>query len=71
MSQSLFTTVQAANFLGLKKSTLDCWRVRGQGPRFKKFGAAVRYALADLERYVEQSSRTSTSDPGNVQRIRG
>lgn len=64
MQNTLFTTPQAAEYLGLKKSTLDTWRVRGRGPRFRKFGAAVRYSQADLDKYVSEAERRSTSDTG-------
>jgi hypothetical protein len=43
----------AADYLGLSPATLARWRSRGeQGPVFRKFGGAVRYAVADLEAYA-------------------
>ncbi len=71
MNQSLLNTREAADRLGLRKSTLDCWRSRGGGPAYRKIGAAVRYSVEDLERFVQAAVRTSTSDPGNVERIGG
>ena len=44
--------------------TLRKWRLTGRGPRFRKFGSAVRYSLADLEAFEAAAVRTSTSDPG-------
>lgn len=46
--------------------TLRKWRLTGKGPKYRKFGGAVRYGLADLEAYEEVASRNSTSDPGPV-----
>lgn len=61
---SNFTEEQAAEFLHLKKKTLQAWRVRGAGPPFLKLGKAVRYRISDLETFVMESMRTSTSDQG-------
>ena len=52
--------------LGVSKKTLQRWRHEGIGPRFHKFGRSVRYDLADLEEYKQQSSRSSTSDTGQA-----
>ena len=60
----LVDTREAAQVLKLKPATLAQWRWMGKGPRFRKIGNAVRYAVRDLEDYVEQQARTSTSDPG-------
>ncbi len=55
-------TRQAAKLIGLAPNTLEIWRLRGCGPRFVKFGRAVRYRLADLETYIEAQTRQSTSE---------
>lgn len=55
---------QAAALLNVSVKTLQAWRYRGNGPRFVKFGRSVRYALADLEAFVLERLRTSTSDSG-------
>ena len=52
----------AANFLNIKKSTLEAWAVRGGGPIFYKFGRAVRYRISDLEAWVDSKAKTSTSE---------
>ncbi|MES2662143.1 MAG: helix-turn-helix domain-containing protein [Pseudomonadota bacterium] len=41
-------------------------RMRGEGPPFIKLGKAVRYDLAELEKYFAQQSRTSTSQAGAI-----
>lgn len=52
-AQQFLTTPQAAEYIGLHKSTLDTWRCRGEGPRFVKLGRAVRYRIKDLDAYIE------------------
>lgn len=59
---SLLTDVQAAERLGLAVKTLRNWRVSGRGPRFIRLGRAVRYAVADLDAFIESGRRSSTSD---------
>jgi len=51
----------AAQILALSVKTLRGWRVRGDGPRYAKFGRAVRYAICDLEAFAAASIRKSTS----------
>ena len=46
--------------------TIRKWRLTGGGPRFRKFGSAVRYSLVDLEAFEEAAVRMSTSDLGPV-----
>jgi len=58
----LLTTIEAAEYLGLKKNTLEIWRWRGCGPAYKKFGHCVRYAESDLLNYIESHTRHSTSE---------
>ena len=55
-------TPTAAQILGVSRRTLEKWRVVGGGPRFRKFGRAVRYARADLHEWAEEQARVSTSD---------
>jgi hypothetical protein len=45
----------AAKFLNVSTSTLAKWRMRKFGPRYHRFGVLVRYTIADLEAYAEQS----------------
>lgn len=60
--KNLLTTPQAADRLGLSPTTLEIWRWRGTGPKFRKLGKAVRYAEEDLDAFVEAASRTNTSE---------
>ena len=61
-SPAPLTTEDAARYLGLSKSTLNKWRVYGLGPTFIKLGRAVRYRLEDLDQYLAESAKRSTSD---------
>jgi excisionase family DNA binding protein len=53
-SQAL-TEHEVARQLGLSVATLRAWRLKGKGPRFVRFGRAVRYLAADVEHFVEAS----------------
>jgi len=57
-------TVLAAQFCDVSPRTLEKWRVTGFGPPYIKQGAAVRYDLRALERWLASRERSSTSDPG-------
>jgi transcriptional regulator with XRE-family HTH domain len=49
------TESQVAERLGLAVATLRAWRHRGTGPRFLRFGRAVRYLVADLDEFIRAS----------------
>ncbi|MBO9355927.1 helix-turn-helix domain-containing protein [Bordetella petrii] len=57
------TNSEAATHLRLSPRTLEKLRVLGGGPRFRKFGRRVRYALADLEAWADEHAYGMTSDP--------
>jgi excisionase family DNA binding protein len=50
------TEGEVAEQLGLSVATLRAWRHRGRGPRFVRFGRAVRYLPADLAEFVRASA---------------
>jgi hypothetical protein len=54
---------EAAQFLNLSPRTLEKQRVIGGGPRFRKFGRRVLYAVIDLESWANERTCESTSDP--------
>lgn len=63
MSSTMLTTRQAAEYLGLAKSTLEIWRCRGEnGLPYLKMGRAVRYRLSDLEAWAR--ARTVMTEVG-------
>ncbi len=54
---------EAAALLRLSPRTLEKQRVIGGGPKFRKFGRRVVYAVADLEAWANERSFEMTSDP--------
>ncbi|WP_296560771.1 helix-turn-helix domain-containing protein [Pigmentiphaga sp.] len=62
------TTDESAAFLRLSPRTLEKLRVLGGGPRFRKLGARVVYAVDDLCAWTDARAFSMTSDPGYVQR---
>jgi hypothetical protein len=65
MNDLILTEIQAAIFLGdISPKTLQAWRVSGRGPVFIKVGRLVRYRMEDLEKFLQQNRRRSTSDVG-------
>ncbi|OPL16338.1 MAG: excisionase [delta proteobacterium ML8_D] len=65
----MLRTKEAAQFLGLKKATLEAWRCKGGGPVFLKMGKAVRYRQEDLNSFLKSNLRTSTSDQGYARQV--
>jgi len=61
-TQQFLTRRQAAEFLNLKKSTLDAWATRGGGPSYIKMGRAVRYRPADLLAWAENRITRNTAE---------
>jgi len=61
----LLTNQQTADMLGVKRNTLEIWRLHGKGPRFRKLGAGkqapVRYVEEDVVAWLDGQSFTSTS----------
>jgi predicted DNA-binding transcriptional regulator AlpA len=62
MSKRIHRTPAAAERLGHASSTLEKWRVTGQGPRYIKIGRSVGYTDEDLDEFIELRRRASTSD---------
>ncbi|MFC3109970.1 helix-turn-helix transcriptional regulator [Undibacterium arcticum] len=65
------TNNEAAAFLRLSPRTLEKQRVIGGGPRFRKFGRRVMYAIIDLESWADARSFEMTSDPEYTARRAG
>jgi hypothetical protein len=61
------TTQEAARILALSPHSLECYRAKGTGPEFYKFGKAVRYALTDLEAWIAQCRHVQTA--GELRRL--
>jgi len=52
----------AADYLGIAESTLAKMRVYGTGPIYAKAGRAVLYERVDLDAWIAEHKRKSTSD---------
>jgi predicted DNA-binding transcriptional regulator AlpA len=58
-------TPQAADYVGLSASTLEKFRLTGNGPPYQKAGPKiVVYRPEDLDAWLHASRRRSTSDVG-------
>jgi hypothetical protein len=64
-------TAAAAARVGVSPSFLAKARMRGDGPRYRKLGRAVRYAPVDLDHWQLACSRTSTAEQPAVTRSEG
>jgi predicted DNA-binding transcriptional regulator AlpA len=60
--QRRIRTREAAIYVGLSKSTLEKLRLTGNGPRYAKLGKIITYSIDDLNAWVAERVRTSTSD---------
>lgn len=58
----LMSNRQAAKFVGLAESSLNRFRVTGDGPPYFKVGRYVRYDEEDLQAWMKSRRFTSTSD---------
>ena len=57
-----FIVEYAAAYLGVSSSTLQSWRSKKTGKLlYTKFGNGVRYRKRDLQNYLEQNMRLSTT----------
>lgn len=53
ISHALYSTLEAARFLGLHPDTLRAWRGQRRGPAFSKIGNRYRYSEDSLRAFVE------------------
>ena len=61
--QRYLTNDEAADYLRLSPRTLETQQDLGGGPKFRKFGRRVMYAVTDLDARAEDRSYETTSDP--------
>ena len=59
---TILDTDQAAQYLGLAKSTVEKMRVYGGGPRFLKLNRSVRYRSEDLDDWIRSRIVSNTSE---------
>jgi len=53
---------EAAAILNMAVDTVRKWRVEGRGPKFYRFGRAIRYAVADLDDFRDRHLVTPSSN---------
>jgi excisionase family DNA binding protein len=61
-TKRLLTVAEAATYLSLSASTLNKLRVSGGGPRYVKLGGKILYDVRDLDQWIEDHKRASTSE---------
>ena len=65
MQQRVLRTASAAAYVGWSPSTLEKSRLSGDGPPFIRIGRrTVGYLVDDLDHWLEERRRRSTSDLG-------
>lgn len=62
MRDGLVGTAEAAQYLGLSRSSLEKFRVYGGGPIFYKYAKVIRYRPEDLDAWLKARRVSSTSD---------
>jgi predicted DNA-binding transcriptional regulator AlpA len=66
------TEQEVARRLSLSVATLRSWRLRRRGPRYVRFGRAVRYLASDIDRFVQscavEDSPVRGERPGTLER---
>lgn len=56
LEEEFWPTDRAAKHLGVAPATMAFWRFENRGPRFHRFGAAVRYRKGELDQFVEANA---------------
>lgn len=64
--EPLFDITELADYLGVPVSTLYDWRARGLGPRAYRFGKRLKFALSDVQNWME-----TQREPGALESDRG
>lgn len=62
MQETLLNTLQLAARTGIAESTWNKRRLTGDGPSYIKAGRRVLYRWSDVEAWLTDHSRRSTSD---------
>jgi hypothetical protein len=66
LEEVILDTRRASEYLGLAVTTLEKRRTAGVQPRFVRLGRSIRYRIPDLNAFLEDNIRNSTSDTGKV-----
>lgn len=61
--EPLLTPDQAAEYLGVRVSMLQRWRMTGEGPKYVNLASKYkRYRKSDLDDYIDSKIVSSTSE---------
>ena len=52
--ERLLDQLEVADILRISPRTLEYYRAKGLGPKFIRIGKLARYALSDVQAYIEQ-----------------
>lgn len=58
------TTIQAAKYLNFSRQWLEIARHKGEGPSYIKMARMVRYAISDLDEFMQSHRRNNTIGGG-------
>jgi hypothetical protein len=63
-SKNILNTEEAAEYVGIKKRTLEDWRRRSiaKGPCYLNLDGLIRYRRSDLDKYLDSGSQESGDD---------
>ena len=62
ISEVLLNERDVARLTSLSVATVRRWRLLGQGPRYIKIGAAVRYRQSDVAAWLESRPASREAD---------
>ena len=60
--EPLLSTDETAAIFGITRGRLEAWQIAGRGPRFVKWGKAIRYDRKDVNDWIEAQNVSSTSE---------
>jgi predicted DNA-binding transcriptional regulator AlpA len=64
--ETLLDEAEVSKVIGRSVPTLQKDRVQGSGPPYIKFGRQVRYRPSDVQAWLDERIRQSTSDQGDI-----
>ena len=56
--ERLLKEIDLAESFGIDEKTAERWRMAGEGPPWIKVGRGVRYRPRDVERWLDENTRT-------------
>ena len=56
------TPKEVSAIMKIKTTTLGSWRWSGKGPKYCKVGGSVRYPKSQLERWIQERSKSFLPD---------